>query len=135
MARPDSAPAWQNPGVALAQQAKGEEVPRALEDLHSGTTPSSKAGDYSDVKVVTPFGEVPWCKLSRISDAGMKLLMKEVVDKIFTFLCRQENPAFMEAFLRLGGRYAARWDEPQVEEGFVLPTRRSRRKPPKSGKG
>lgn len=26
-----------------------------LEDLHAGITPSSEAGDYSDVKVVTPF--------------------------------------------------------------------------------
>src|ERR1700676_4465282 len=99
-----------------------------LEDLHSGTTPSSQTGDYSDVKVVTPFGEVPWCNLSRISDAEMKRLMKEIVDKIFTFLCRQGDPAFLGGFLRLGGRYAVGWDEPQAEEGFVLPTRRSRRK-------
>ena len=105
-----------------------------LEDLHSGTTPSSKPGDDSDVKVVTPFGEIPWCNLSRVSDAEMQRLMKEIVDKIFTFLRRQEDRAFLEAFLRLGGRYTVRWDEPQVEEGFVLPTRRTRRKPPKSGK-
>ena len=31
-----------------------------LEDLHSGTSPSSKTGDLSDVKVVTPYGEIPW---------------------------------------------------------------------------
>ena len=31
-----------------------------LEDHHSGITPSSQAGDYSDVKVVTPYGEIPW---------------------------------------------------------------------------
>src|SRR6266404_9748741 len=31
-----------------------------LEDLHAGTVPSSKAGDYSDVKVVSPYGEIPW---------------------------------------------------------------------------
>src|ERR1700727_2557210 len=43
-----------------------------LEDLHSGITPSSKAGDYSDVKVVTPYGEIPWEKVSRISDVEMK---------------------------------------------------------------
>jgi len=73
-----------------------------LEDLHSGTTPSSKTGDYSDVKVVTPFGEIPWCSLSRISDAEMKRLMKEVVDKIFTFLCRQEDPAFLDAVKATG---------------------------------
>ena len=59
-----------------------------LEDLHSGITPSSQNGDYSDVKVVTPYGEIPWSKLSRFSDEEMKRLMKEIVDKIYTFLCR-----------------------------------------------
>jgi hypothetical protein len=29
-----------------------------LEDLHSGEVPVSEAGDYSDVKVVTPVGEI-----------------------------------------------------------------------------
>ena len=30
-----------------------------LEDLHSGLCPKSKTGDYSDVKVVDAFGEIP----------------------------------------------------------------------------
>jgi hypothetical protein len=37
-----------------------------IEDLHAGIEPSSQAGDFSDVKVVTPYGEIPWNKLSRI---------------------------------------------------------------------
>src|SRR5438105_14776504 len=102
-----------------------------LEDLHSGTTPASKTGDYSDVKVVTPYGELPWHNLSRISDEEMKRLMKEIVDKLYTFLCRQEDPAFLEAFLALGDRYAARWDEPRMEERFVLPDKRRHGKPGK----
>jgi len=68
-----------------------------LEDLHSGTSPSSKAGDFSDVKVVTPYGEIAWDKLSRISDEEMKRLMKEVVNNVYSFLCRQDDPAFIEA--------------------------------------
>lgn len=105
-----------------------------LEDLHSGTTPSSKSGDYSDVKVVTPYGEIPWRNLSRISDAEMKRLMKEIVDKIYTFLCRQGEPAFLEAFLRLGSMYSDRWDEPQMQEEFVQPAQSASRKPRKGGK-
>lgn len=100
-----------------------------LEDLHSGITPSSQSGDYSDVKVVTPYGEIPWHKLSRLSDAEMKRLMMEIVDKIYTFLCRQKEPDFLAAFLRMGDMYAARWEQPQMAEGFVLPAKRSRRKP------
>src|SRR5438309_1821897 len=81
-----------------------------LEDLHSGTTPASETGDYSDVKVVTPYGEIPWQQLSRISDEEMKRLMKEIVNKVYTFLCRQDDPAFLQAFMALGNRYAAKWD-------------------------
>lgn len=50
----------------------------AIEDLHSGVTPSSKTGDYSDVKVVTPYGEIPWNKLSRISDKEIGELKDEI---------------------------------------------------------
>jgi hypothetical protein len=105
-----------------------------LEDLHAGTTPSSKTGDYSDVKVVTPYGEIPWSKLSRISDAEMKRLMKEIVNSVYSFLCRQHDREFLAAFLQLGNRYTARWDEPQLKEDFVVPTKTSRQKP-RSGSG
>ncbi|SRR5579884_3146330 len=104
-----------------------------LEDLHSGTTPSSQSGDYSDVKVVTPFGEIPWRQFSRLSDAEMKRLMKEIVDKVYTFLCRQEEPEFLAAFLRMGEMYSARWDEPRLAENFVLPGKRPRGKQRKGG--
>jgi DNA-binding PadR family transcriptional regulator len=50
-----------------------------LEEIHTGISPSSKTGDYTDVIVVTPYGEIPWLprregeqKLSRISDEEMK---------------------------------------------------------------
>lgn len=52
-----------------------------LEDFHAGTFPSSQTGDYSDVKVVSPFGEIPWNRVSRISDEEMKALMLDVVER------------------------------------------------------
>ncbi len=39
-----------------------------LEDLHAGLSPSSKTGDYTDVKVMSPYGEIAWNRLGRISD-------------------------------------------------------------------
>ena len=104
-----------------------------LEDLHAGITPSSQSGDYADVKVGTPYGEIPWREVSRISDEEMKRLMKEIVDKLYTFLCRQEDSEFLEAFLTLGGRYTARWDEPRMDDGFVVPAKRRRGKPGQRG--
>ena len=58
----------------------------ALEDLHAGIVPDSKAGDYSDVVVSTPFGEIPWHKLSRFDDAEMKTLMIDVVQRAYDFI-------------------------------------------------
>ncbi len=104
-----------------------------LEDLHAGVTPSSQTGDMSDVKVVTPYGDIPWSGVSRLSDEEMKRLMKEIVDKLYTFLCRQDAPEFLAAFLAQGRLYTARWDEPRLEEGFVLPVEHRRGKPRKSG--
>jgi hypothetical protein len=43
-------------------------------------------GDYSDVKVVSPHGEIPWKELSRLSDKEMKELMIDVVDRCYDFL-------------------------------------------------
>lgn len=57
-----------------------------LEDLHAGTSPSSTTGDFTDVVVRTPHGEIPWNNLSRLSDDEMKRLMIEVVDHCFVFL-------------------------------------------------
>ena len=59
-----------------------------LEDFHTGIVPASKSGDYTDVFVSTPFGEIPWNGLSRFDDADMKALMVDVVNK--TYLLVQE---------------------------------------------
>ena len=92
-----------------------------LEDLHAGVSPSSRTGDHSDVKVVTPYGEIPWKDLSRISDEEMKVLMKEVVDKIFTVLTRSGDAEFMSALIHWGARQTVRWNEPELLSGFILP--------------
>ena len=39
-----------------------------LEKLHCGTTPVTRTGDYSDVKVIDAEGrEIPWNEVSRIN--------------------------------------------------------------------
>ena len=45
-----------------------------LEDLHAGIFPASQSGDYDDVKVISPYGEIPWNGLSRIAALGAKQL-------------------------------------------------------------
>jgi hypothetical protein len=57
-----------------------------LEDIHAGTFPSSKSGDCTDIKVVSPYGEIPWNRLGRISDEEMKRINKGAVDYVYNFL-------------------------------------------------
>src|ERR1700692_2741853 len=57
-----------------------------LEELHAGITPDSKTGDYADVVVRSPYGEIPWPKLSRLSDDEMKTLMIDIVKKTYQAL-------------------------------------------------
>jgi hypothetical protein len=72
-----------------------------LEHFHSGRFPSSKAGDQSDVKVVSPFGEIAWDTLSRFSDEEMKALMIEVVDRCYDFLSELSDGAGDELIEKL----------------------------------
>lgn len=89
-----------------------------LEGLHAGVTPHSDAGDFSDVKVVTPNGDIPWERLSRISDAEMKSLMIEVVDRVFTYL------SYPEFLGDLGS--ARRWNPPKLDPALMRTIRRRR---------
>ena len=57
-----------------------------LEDLHAGISPSSAAGDYSDVTVSSPYGVIPWRKVSRLNDDEMKRLIIDVVDRAYRFI-------------------------------------------------
>jgi len=84
-----------------------------IEDIHAGVEPSSKAGDFSDVKVVTPFGEIPWNNLSRIRDDEMREFMKQAVDRLYTVLLRLDDPEFVDRMDRYARRATARWDEPR----------------------
>jgi hypothetical protein len=58
----------------------------SLEDLHAGIFPSSQTGDYTDVKVVSPYGEIAWNRLGRISDEEMQRLSEDIVNRLYTFL-------------------------------------------------
>jgi hypothetical protein len=50
-----------------------------------GTFPSSRAGDYSDVKVVSPYGEIAWNDLP-LEQRRNETLMIDVVNQCDKFL-------------------------------------------------
>lgn len=89
-----------------------------LEDLHAGKFPVSNTGDFSDVKVIDANGqEIPWPEISRLSDDEMKLLMKQVVNRIYTFLLQSEDPQFQASVKRWMGPAEA-WDKPELDQIF-----------------
>ena len=85
-----------------------------LEEFHSGTVPDSERGDFSDVVVKTPYGEIPWPGLSRLSDEEMKLVIRDAVNKTYRFLCRLfDERTGGELILRLDKRdLVPQWDDP-----------------------
>ena len=87
-----------------------------LENLHKGIFPDSKEGDYSDVKVVSPYGVIPWNQLGRISDEEMKKLMKEIVNKVYTMLRYLETEKY-EHVCQLF-RVDKSWEDAEIDEGF-----------------
>jgi hypothetical protein len=92
-----------------------------LEDLHAGEPVVSKAGDFSDVKVVSPDGEIPWNEASRISQQEMKKLMTQVVNKLYTVLMSLEDEEAMDLLFRRGHDYTHHWDDPEFLPTFLTP--------------
>ena len=91
---------------------------RCWEDLHAGTSPSSASGDYADVTVSSPYGVIPWPKVSRLNDE-MKRLMIDVVDRTYHFIHRLfgENTGG-QVLLRLAERDPLpHWNEPTLRNG------------------
>ena len=87
-----------------------------LEDLHAGITPNSQTGDYTDVVVRSPYGEIPWSRLSRLSDEEMKALMIDVVNKTYRALTVLfDNRLGSELVKMLAQQdFLPRWNEPTL---------------------
>ena len=57
-----------------------------IETLHAGIVPVTHAGDYSDVRVIDADGrEIAWNDVSHLDDGQMRTLMKEIVNRLYTF--------------------------------------------------
>lgn len=89
-----------------------------LEDLHAGRVPVSRIGDFSDVRVVDADGnEIPCPEVSHLDDDGMKALMKQIVNRLYTFHLKADDPDF-QRMLDRWAPVAGRWDEPEIDEFY-----------------
>ena len=90
-----------------------------LETLHAGKVPVTHAGDYSDVRVIDADGrEIAWNDASHLDDDQMRALMKEIVNRVFTFYISIDDPEFHDRFDRWT-RFADLWDEPVLDRSIL----------------
>jgi len=105
-----------------------------LEKLHSGVTPVTLTGDYSDVKVIDAEGrEIPWNHVSRINQEEMKTLISGVVNRIHTFLARTicssaKDQAFEHALEKSVRPWTMAWNEPEYLPGFLMSSEENERR-------
>jgi len=90
-----------------------------LEDLHAGPGPVTRTGDYSDVVVLDADGNrIPWSEVSRIDDAEMRDLMRQIVNRLYTFHLNSDDPALRSEIDRWM-TVAGKWDEPELDPGMT----------------
>lgn len=84
-----------------------------LENIHAGIVPQTEVGDYSDVYVATPTGNIPWNKASKISDKMMKALMIDVTNRVYSFLLKMDDEDFLVKTLMYSSQFTVNWNEPE----------------------
>ncbi len=89
-----------------------------LEDLHAGIAPSSATSDYADVTVTSPFGAIPWPRVSRFNDEEMKQLMIDIVDRTYQLLHMLLDEHTGRDLLSLLSRQdpVPRWNAPRLAD-------------------
>ena len=99
-----------------------------LEDIHSGIEPVTHTGDYSDVLVIDADGRrIPWPEVSRIGNEEMRRLMREVVNRPYTYQVKADDPHFV-AMMDPARAEARGWDEPGLDEAIVSGIESARRR-------
>ena len=89
-----------------------------LETLHAGVVPITHTGDYSDVRVIDADGrEIAWNDVSHLDDGQMRTLMKEIVNRLYTFNISIDDEEFRNRVDRWA-RLADRWDKPDSDLEF-----------------
>ena len=90
-----------------------------LEDLHAGVTPVTRTGDHSDVVVIDAEGrEIPWTEVSHLDDETMRALMRQIVNRLYTFHLKADDPGLREMIDRWAAATGA-WDDPEIDQGLL----------------
>jgi hypothetical protein len=90
-----------------------------LETLHAGLPPITRTGDYSDVVVLDADGRrIPWTEVSRFDEDEMRALMRDIVNRLYTFHLHADEPKLQATIERWMG-VADKWDEPEIDPRMI----------------
>jgi hypothetical protein len=90
-----------------------------LEAIHAGKVPITRTGDWSDVTVVDAEGNrIPWTEVSHISDDEMKSLMRDIVNRLYTFHLCADDPK-LQAEIERWMAVARKWDAPEIDPRMI----------------
>jgi hypothetical protein len=96
-----------------------------IEDLHAGIVPVTHTGDFSDVFVTDADGRrMAWTDVSHMDDGAMRALMRQIVDRLYTFHMSRNDPQFrdhLDRWLAISGA----WDDPKLDEALLAVIRGS----------
>jgi hypothetical protein len=90
-----------------------------IENLHAGTVPVTHTGDFSDVFVTDADGRrIAWTDVSHMDDDVMRDLMRQIVDRLYTFHMNRDDPQFrghLDRWLAISGT----WDDPKLDDALL----------------
>ena len=90
-----------------------------LETLHAGPAPVTRTGDYSDVFVLDADGRrIPWTEVSHISDDEMRDLMRDIVNRLYTFHLCADDPG-LQAEIKKWMAVAGKSAEPEIDPRMI----------------
>lgn len=90
-----------------------------LETLHAGLTPITRTGDYSDVVVLDADGRrIPWTEVSRFDEDEMRAVMRDIVNRLYTFHLHADEPKLQATIERWMG-VADKWDAPEIDPRMI----------------
>ncbi|WP_245595000.1 hypothetical protein [Gemmobacter nectariphilus] len=78
----------------------------------------TRTGDFSDVVVLDTEGNrISWTEVSRFDDNEMRDLMRQVVNRLYTFQLRLVEPEF-QAFVDHWLGATRKWDDPKHDDAL-----------------
>ena len=89
-----------------------------LGEFGEGLSPVTRTGDYSDVVVVDADGRIiPWQRVARLDRTEMERTMREIVDRLYTYL-RNMEAAELAELRKHREDETSQWSRPRENPGL-----------------